>query len=209
MKFLFGKTLTIAILLFTLWGCTEDIDTSARYVFTSDNVMSYLEKHNTYSEYVRLLKLTPISIRSKSTVGELLSARGHYTVFAPTNDAIQTYLEELCEEEPSLLSEPSWDAFVSDHKRDSVIRVVVCNSVIDSGDHEEAFQVNAFPQKTGSSPKYATKSTRTDISVARFPRTCTCTSTDISRMATTGRLATDSTALPSSPKQTNSGANKD
>lgn len=150
MKFLFGKTLAIAILLFTLWGCTEDIDTSARYVFTSDNVMSYLEKHNTYSEYVRLLKLTPISIRSKSTVGELLSARGHYTVFAPTNDAIQTYLEELCEEEPSLLSEPSWDAFVSDHKRDSVIRVVVCNSVIDSGDHEEAFQVNAFPQKTGT-----------------------------------------------------------
>ncbi|MBQ5937504.1 MAG: fasciclin domain-containing protein [Bacteroidaceae bacterium] len=150
MKFLFGKTLTIAILLFTLWGCTEDIDTSARYVFTSDNVMSYLEKHNTYSEYVRLLKLTPISIRSKSTVGELLSARGHYTVFAPTNDAIQTYLEELCEEEPSLLSEPSWDAFVNDHKRDSVIRVVVCNSVIDSGDHEEAFQVNAFPQKTGT-----------------------------------------------------------
>ena len=150
MKFLFGKTLTIAILLFTLWGCTEDIDTSARYVFTSDNVMSYLEKHNTYSEYVRLLKLTPISIRSKSIVGELLSARGHYTVFAPTNDAIQTYLEELCEEEPSLLSEPSWDAFVSDHKRDSVIRVVVCNSVIDSGDHEEAFQVNAFPQKTGT-----------------------------------------------------------
>jgi hypothetical protein len=150
MKFLFGKTLTIAILLFTLWGCTEDIDTSARYVFTSDNVMSYLEKHNTYSEYVRLLKLTPISIRSKSTVGELLSARGHYTVFAPTNDAIQTYLEELCAEEPSLLSEPSWDAFVSDHKRDSVIRVVVCNSVIDSGDHEEAFQVNAFPQKTGT-----------------------------------------------------------
>ena len=150
MKFLFGKTLTIAILLFTLWGCTEDIDTSARYVFTSDNVMSYLEKHNTYSEYVRLLKLTPISIRSKSTVGELLSARGHYTVFAPTNDAIQTYLEELCEEEPLLLSEPSWDAFVSDHKRDSVIRVVVCNSVIDSGDHEEAFLVNAFPQKTGT-----------------------------------------------------------
>ncbi|MBO7471430.1 MAG: fasciclin domain-containing protein [Bacteroidaceae bacterium] len=150
MKFLFGKTLTITILLFTLWGCTENIDTSARYVFTSDNVMSYLERHNTYSEYVRLLKITPISIRSKSTVGELLGARGHYTVFAPTNDAIQTYLEELCAEEPSLLSEPSWDAFVSDHKRDSVIRVVVCNSVIDSGDHEEAFQVNAFPQKTGT-----------------------------------------------------------
>ena len=142
--------LFIASLLLLISGCTENIDTSARYVFTADCVMAYLEKHQAYSEYVRLLKLTPISIRSRSTVGELLSARGHYTVFAPTNEAIETYLQELYEEDPSLLSAPSWDAFYSDHKRDSIYKVIVCNSVIDSGDHEEAFQVNAFPQETGT-----------------------------------------------------------
>ena len=142
--------LFVASFILLLSSCTENIDTSARYVFTADCVMSYLEKHGTYSEYVRLLKLTPISLRSQSTVGELLSARGHYTVFAPTNEAIATYLQDLYEEEPDLMSGPSWDAFYSDHKRDSIYRVIVCNSVIDSGDHEEAFQVNAFPQETGT-----------------------------------------------------------
>ena len=150
MKSLYIKAISLTILLLHICGCTENIDTSARYVFTADCVMSYLERHEAYSEYVRLLRITPISIRSKSTVGELLSARGHYTVFAPTNEAIETYLKELYEEEPDLLSAPSWDAFYSEHKRDSVYRVVVCNSVIDSGDHEEAFQVNTFPQETGT-----------------------------------------------------------
>ena len=112
--------------------------------------MTYLEKHENYSEYVRLLESTPISLRSKSTVGELLSARGHYTVFAPTNDAIAAYLKQLCTEEPDLLSAPTWDSFVSDHKRDSICRVIVWNSVIDSGDHEEAYPVNAFPPETGT-----------------------------------------------------------
>ena len=150
MKSLFGKTIIITFLLITIWGCTENIDTSARYVFTSDCVMSYLEKHPIYSQYVELLKLTPISIRSQSTVGQLLSARGNYTVFAPTNEAIETYLQELYEEAPDLLSAPSWDAFYSEHKRDSVYKVIVCNSIIDSGDNEEAFQVNAFPMETGT-----------------------------------------------------------
>ena len=150
MKSLYIKAISLTILLLHICSCTENIDTSARYVFTADCVMSYLERHEAYSEYVRLLRITPISLRSKSTVGELLSARGHYTVFAPTNEAIETYLKELYEEEPDLLSAPSWDAFYSEHKRDSVYRVVVCNSVIDSGDHEEAFQVNTFPQETGT-----------------------------------------------------------
>ena len=146
MKSLFGKVFTAILFLLSCWGCTENIDTSARYVFTSDCVMTYLEKHEAYSEYVDLLKTTPISVKSTSTVGQLLSARGHYTVFAPTNEAIAKFLEESCAEDPTLLSEPSWDAFTNEHKRDSVRRVIVYNSIIDSGDNEEAFQTNGFPQ---------------------------------------------------------------
>ena len=138
------------ILLCCLGSCTEQIDTSARYVFTSDCVMTYLEKHQAYSEYVQLLKVTPISVKSQSTVGQLLSARGHFTVFAPTNDAIAKYLEDLYADEPMLLSAPSWDAFYSEHKRDSIRKVIVYNSVIDSGDHEEAFMTNDFPRENGT-----------------------------------------------------------
>ncbi len=143
-------SLCITALILFLCGCTEQIDTSARYVFTSDCVMTYLKKHDSYSEYVKLAEATPISIMSKSTVGELLSARGHYTVFAPTNKAIDLYLQQLYEEEPNLLSGPSWDAFYSEHKRDSIRRVIVCNSIIDSGDNEEAYFVNNFPLKSGT-----------------------------------------------------------
>lgn len=146
----FWKAVTASLIIPFCLGCTEKIDTSARYVFTVDCAMSYLERHDAYSEYVGLLRQTPISMRSKSTVAQLLAARGHFTVFAPTNEAVQEYLTQLCEEEPSLLTAPSWDAFSSESKRDSIRAVIVRNSIIDSGDNEEAYMVNAFPQRTGT-----------------------------------------------------------
>ncbi|MBR4516101.1 MAG: fasciclin domain-containing protein [Bacteroidaceae bacterium] len=150
MKNIFLRGLQALALAALCWGCKEKIDTSARYVFTVDQAMSYLEKHEAYSQYVELLGQVPISMRSKSTVAQLLAARGHYTVFAPTNEAVEAYLQQLCEEEPDLLSAPSWDAFRSEQKRDSIRRVIVCNSIIDSGDHEEAYMINSFPQRTGT-----------------------------------------------------------
>lgn len=113
-------------------GCTEDVDTTARYVFSDETVMSYLQKHEQYSEYVNLLNAVPVSARSGSTLGQLLAARGNYTVFAPTNDAIDKYLQGLVEE--GLLESPSWDAFPSEEKLDSVRKVVVYSSVIDGAD---------------------------------------------------------------------------
>ncbi len=150
MKNIFLRGLQALALAALCWGCKEKIDTSARYVFTVDQAMSYLEKHEAYSQYVELLGQVPISMRSKSTVAQLLAARGHFTVFAPTNEAVEAYLQQLCEEEPDLLSAPSWDAFRSEQKRDSIRRVIVCNSIIDSGDHEEAYMINSFPQRTGT-----------------------------------------------------------
>lgn len=151
MKKSFGKAIITTLLLLSCWNCKEVVDTSARYVFTSETILSYLEKHDVYSEYVKLLNVTPISLRSNSTVGQLMAARGHYTVFAPTNEAIAKYLQQLyTEEQPALMSAPSWDAFYSDHKRDSIRRVIVCNSIIDSGDNEEAFLTNNFPSETGT-----------------------------------------------------------
>ena len=37
-------------------GCKEDIDMSSRYVFSIRTIASYLESHEQFSEYVRLLK---------------------------------------------------------------------------------------------------------------------------------------------------------
>ena len=141
---LLSKTIKLCLLAATLWGCKESIDTSARYVFSEETVMSYLEKHPAYSSYVDLLRQVNISDISGSKVSQLLSARGVYTVFAPTNDAIQAYLEDLVKE--GLISEPSWDAFTNKNKLDSIRKVIVYSSIIDGGDETNAFYYTSdFP----------------------------------------------------------------
>ena len=133
-----------AVCFVCLWGCKENIDTSSRYVFTEETIFSYLEKHKAYSSYVDILRQVNISKLSDSKVSQLLSARGVYTVFAPTNEAIQKYLESLVEE--GLISEPSWDAFPNEHKLDSIRKVIVYNSIIDGGDELDAyFYTTDFP----------------------------------------------------------------
>ena len=127
--------LSLTTLLFILCSCTEQVDMSARYVFTEYTVASYLEAHAEYSQYVALTKLVPVSKRSESSIYQLLTARGNYTCFALTNEAINDYLQDLVEQ--GLISEPSWDAFTDDTKRDSVLKVVVQNTVIDGGNTEE------------------------------------------------------------------------
>ena len=139
----------LAIAAMALVGCKEDIDTSARYVFKEETIKSYLDKHDQYSEFVRLLGEVQVSGISETSVGQLLSARGHYTVFAPTNEAIQEYLDSLVKE--GLISEASWDAFPSQRKLDSIRQVIIYNSIIDSGDDDSEYMINSLPPKPTSS----------------------------------------------------------
>ena len=134
---LFLNIIKLCLIIACVASCTESIDTSARYVFKDETILSYLEKHDVYSSYVDVLRQVNMSRLSESKVSQLLSARGVYTVFAPTNDAIQKYLESLVEE--GLITAPSWDAFPSQHKADSIRQVIVYNSIIDGGDEVNAF----------------------------------------------------------------------
>ena len=129
-------------MLLAFVGCTETIDDSARYVFEGKTIMQYLDSKEYYSEYVRLLGKVPVSQYSQTTLRQLLSARGHYTVFAPTNDAVQDYLDTLYEH--GIISEPSWDGFTEKSTLDSIEKVIVFNSVLDSGD-QYAFDISDFP----------------------------------------------------------------
>ena len=141
-------------------ACTENIDMSNRYTFTEYTVLSYLEQDSAYTEYVRLLKRVPISDESKSTVAQLLSARGHITCFAPNNEAIQEYLDTLYnkykDHKDTPMTSPSWDGFpVQDSLalaragrktlKDSIERVIVYNSIID-GANVRYYETANFPQ---------------------------------------------------------------
>lgn len=145
------KKITFIVLALTslfIVGCSEEVDTSARYVFKEEIISGYLEKHEQYSQYCELLKQVPISKASKTSVYQLLSARGNFTVFAPTNDAIQLYLDSLVRK--GLIPKASWDAFDDSTKLDSIRKVIVYNSVIDGGDDNGYFQINGLPGSTGT-----------------------------------------------------------
>jgi len=127
-----------------LFSCTEQIDESARYVFKYPTAWGYLQKlPETYSTYNELLKIVPVSDKTNTTVSQLLSARGHYTVFAPTNEAIENYLDTLVTE--GIIDRPSWDAFTDSLKLDSIRKVIVYNSILDCGDNSEAYITCEFP----------------------------------------------------------------
>ena len=137
--------LTVAALGFGLaQSCKEDIDMSDRYTFTEYTVESYLASHDTtYSEYYKLLSQVPISGRSESSVLQLMSARGNFTVFAPNNKAIQNYLDTLYSK--GIINAPSWDGFPNEKTLDSIRKVIVYNSIIDGKDDNEAYQTSSFP----------------------------------------------------------------
>lgn len=141
--------LIASLTIWIIWGCTEDVDTSARYVFRENTIIEYLENHpKDYSTYLDILYRVPVSSISATTLGQLLSARGHYTVFAPTNKAIEAYLDTLVD--VGIITYPSWEAFTDSTKRDSIRRVIAMNSIIDSGDSEQALETTMFPTKSGN-----------------------------------------------------------
>lgn len=124
-------------------GCKEQIDTSARYVFLDETVFSYLSKHDQYSQYVDLLGKVKVSKISTSTLRQLLAARGNYTVFAPTNEAIQLYLDTLAMK--NVIDAPGWDGFRDSSSLDSIREIIVYNSIIDAGDNLEPYETGEFP----------------------------------------------------------------
>ncbi len=128
-------------------SCTEDIDTSSRYVFKEPTVMSYLDGQPKYSQYCDLLGKVKVSKMSETTLRQLLSARGNYTCFAPTNEAIDAYLVKL--DSAGIIVEPSWQGFRDSTKLDSIRKVIVHNSVIDGGDLM-FYEVNSFPVTQGA-----------------------------------------------------------
>ena len=137
-------SLLCLMLLAMLFSCKENIDTSNRYVFRERTIASYLTSHEQFSDYVKLLKAQKISDLSETSVYQLMTAYGAYTCFAPTNEALQLYLDSLVIKE--IIPIASWDSFPSTHVLDSVRRVVVMNSILDGTKIDKVFPMAEFPQ---------------------------------------------------------------
>ena len=138
------KLLFCCLLMAAFVGCTETIDTSARYVFRERTIASYLADHPQFSEYVKLMKEQRVSEVSETSVYQLMTAYGYYTCFAPTNEAIQLYLDSLVIKE--IIPTASWDAFPNERTKDSIRSVIVLNSILDGTKQEMKFITAEFPK---------------------------------------------------------------
>ena len=148
-QLLYFKHHVLALLVIAcgLVACTEEIDMSNRYTFTEYTVLSYLEENEQFSEYVKLLGEVPISEVSSSTVKQLLSARGAYTCFAPNDSAIHLYLDTLYRK--GIIDTPDWNGFRNEKDLDSIRKVIVYNSIINSGEAKgvTAYDTGNFPSE--------------------------------------------------------------
>lgn len=133
-----GAVLLIgAVAAVTLNSCSENIDESSLYTFTGEMMTDHFENNpETFSSYLTILGKVHQSKRSSSTMKELLDARGNYTCFAPTNEAIHLYLDSLVK----IGEASSTDV---NEIPDSVAEDIVFNSIIENGD-DEAFATTSF-----------------------------------------------------------------
>lgn len=138
MKFsnLMKGMLALAMALLMVSSCDDSVDESNLYVFKGEMVASFLTKHSeNFSDYIEMAKRTRLSKKSKSTVMDLLATRGNYTCFAPTNDAVQEYVDSIMNQKD----------FPVDQVSDSIAELIVRNSIIDSHG-AKAYETNDFTE---------------------------------------------------------------
>lgn len=89
-----GVLLLAAPLSFT--SCKEDISSDAYAIKTESTMMDYVSSDSTLSDIKELFGMVKLGNSSNaSTLASVLSARGNYTVFAPTNSAVRAYVLQL------------------------------------------------------------------------------------------------------------------
>ena len=159
-KAISGGLFIFAASMLSLNSCTENIDDSDLYTFTGETMVDHFENDpENFSDYLTILGKVHPSKRSESTMLELLSARGNYTCFAPTNDAIKQYLDSLL-----LLNQvTSTDV---NQIPDSIAESIVFNSIIEN-ENEEAYSTTDFVEgalsRTNMNDRYINISYGNDV----------------------------------------------
>lgn len=105
-------------------SCKDEVDESNMYTFTGQLMADYIDTEDELSSFSYLTKRVMLSSHSQSTIHDLLSARGNYTCFAPSNEAVQIYLD-------SIYATENYDITLTP---DSTCEYIVTNCLIDHDD---------------------------------------------------------------------------
>lgn len=82
----------VSAVQFGLVGCSDDPGSDSYYTLTKEYASDYLQNRGQFSEYVQILQRATGAEGKNLRLVDLLGTYGSYTVFAPTNDAIDEFL---------------------------------------------------------------------------------------------------------------------
>lgn len=120
-----GMVAGVAFGALAFTSCSEQIDESNLYTFTGETITDYLRSDSTLSDFAQITEYAGLADR--------LSAYGTYTCFAPTNEAVKEYIQELWEDKKSANHnglytgnvENTIDRLWKSEKRDSLCKDIV------------------------------------------------------------------------------------
>lgn len=142
-KYLFSKLSSLAIVgciafatgIFT--SCTEEIDQSNRYTFTGETVADYLENRpELFSKFTYILGRAQIGKSSSATLLKTLSTYGSYTCFAPTNEAIDSFIAQQYRKYSTTLGTEDFEdtgvhSPILEELSDSMVNEIAMNHIIE------------------------------------------------------------------------------
>ena len=141
LTFCLAAGLTSGMLL-TTQSCSENLDEGNFAIAKEQTISDYLEDHEEYSQILSIFERVPLGHKEgASSLRAVLSSRGNYTIFAPTNDAINQYVKDILGEGKSI-SELS----------DEEAELIAYSCIIDNG-NENAYESPDFPQEGGAFTK--------------------------------------------------------
>ena len=126
----------------TLQSCKETIDSSNFAISKEETITDHLHNNTQYSQIFKILQRVKLGNKeSASALASVLSARGNYTVFAPTDSAMNVYLKQILGEGKTI-----------DNLTDEQAQRIAYSCIIDNGS-EGAYESPNFPTNGGAFPK--------------------------------------------------------
>ena len=91
----------------TLSSCSDEPDSENFYTFTGEMMSDYLRGREQFSEFTEIVQ--------RAGLMDLLSTYGHYTCFVPSNEAVNSYLQERGLSSLSQLTDADCDTIARTH----------------------------------------------------------------------------------------------
>lgn len=129
-------------------ACDDEIDMENRFTFKGELISTYLENNpERFSKFTTILSKAKLGKKSSASILKALSTYGSYTCFAPTNEAVDSFLQEqydlYLDGERTGIHSPYLEDLT-----DSMATEIAKNHIIEKGYLTTDIYEGAFPMST-------------------------------------------------------------